>query len=57
MTDLADLWRSLPPIGEWVDEAACADLGPGADVFTADHPDAEELVLAVGDHEIPQLEG
>jgi hypothetical protein len=45
--ELTALWQSLPPMGEWVDEAACGDLGEGSAVFVADSPDPEELALAV----------
>jgi len=37
----------LRPLGAWVDEAACADLGlAGSEVFTADVPDPDELAQA-----------
>jgi hypothetical protein len=47
LEELAALWRSLPAMGEWVDDAACGALGSGAVVFTADSPDRDELALAV----------
>jgi hypothetical protein len=43
--ELAELWRSLPPIGEWVDDAACGSL-VDAVVWTADVPDPDELAVA-----------
>lgn len=37
----------LPPIGAWVERAACASLGlAGADVFTTTAPDADDLAMA-----------
>ena len=41
---LADL-PSLPPLGPWVDDAACAALGL-AEVFTGPKPDREEMAVA-----------
>ena len=42
---LADLWRSLPPLGPWVDDAACGRLGV-PELFTATtKPPADELAL------------
>lgn len=46
LDELARAFQGLPPLGEWIESAACADLGGGADVFTEDHPDVEELALA-----------
>jgi hypothetical protein len=44
---LAALLRELPPLGPWVEEASCGDLGLHAtEIFTSDHPDADELALA-----------
>jgi hypothetical protein len=47
LDELARALRDLPPLGAWVEEASCADLGiDGAGVFVADHPDVEELAYA-----------
>lgn len=43
--ELAALWRNLPPIGEWVEDASCGPLAD-VEVWTADHPDVEELAVA-----------
>ncbi len=46
LEELARAVADLPPLGEWVELAACGPLA-GADVWTADdEPDAEELALA-----------
>ncbi len=46
LDELALALAGLPVLGEWVEDAACGSLGAGADVFTADHPDVEELAYA-----------
>lgn len=46
LDELARALSSLPTLSAWVEDAACADLGAGADVFTADHPEVDELELA-----------
>ena len=43
---LADLLEAFPPVGEWVERAACGDLGL-PEVFVADRrPDPEDLAVA-----------
>jgi hypothetical protein len=47
LDELARVLRDLPPLGGWIEDATCATLGvEGAEVFTADHPDPDELDLA-----------
>jgi hypothetical protein len=46
LAELARALASLPPLGAWVHDAACGALGAGAEVFTSDHPNVEELELA-----------
>jgi hypothetical protein len=47
LDELARALSRLPPLGPWVEDAACGGLGLDAsEVFTADHPDPEELALA-----------
>jgi hypothetical protein len=46
LDELASALAKVPPVGAWVELAACGSL-PGVDEWTADHPDAEELALAV----------
>jgi hypothetical protein len=46
LDELARALVDLPPIGAWVELAACGPLA-GADVWTADdEPDADELAVA-----------
>jgi hypothetical protein len=44
--ELVDLWRDLPPLGEWVDDAACGGMLGDVEVWTADRPDPDELAYA-----------
>lgn len=45
LDELALLWRSLPPLGPWVEDAACGSLDM-PDVFVAGtKPSADELAL------------
>jgi hypothetical protein len=46
LDELAGLWRDLPPLGAWVDAAACGGMLGDAEVWTADRPDPEELAYA-----------
>jgi hypothetical protein len=47
LDELARALASLPPLGPWIEDATCATLGiAGSEVFTADHPDPDELELA-----------
>jgi hypothetical protein len=46
LDELTRALRDLPPLGRWIESASCASLGVGSEVFTADHPDVEELELA-----------
>lgn len=44
---LASLFRSMRPLGAWVEDAACADLDDeAAAAFTADKPDPDALAVA-----------
>jgi hypothetical protein len=47
LDELARALGDLPPLGQWIEDASCASLGIiGSEVFTADHPDHDELELA-----------
>lgn len=47
LDELAAALARLPPMGAWVLDASCGDLGlDAADVFTQDRPEPEELALA-----------
>lgn len=45
LDELARALAHLPPLGAWVELAACGPLA-GADVWTTDMPDPEELAVA-----------
>lgn len=49
LDELAAALAKVPPLGDWIDDAACSRLGPhGAEIFTASGVlDAEELDLAM----------
>lgn len=47
LDELAAALAALPPMGAWVLDASCGDLGlDAADVFTQDRPDPDELAVA-----------